>query len=149
MDVLAALEGSTVAAFLRGSWWAYPLVNTAHVFGLAALFGSILVLDLRTLGLWPRIDRDALAGPAVAVAAVGLLVAAASGVLLFAVRAGEYAALPVFWVKLALVAFGTANALAGRFAGLDRRAPRTVPAVSLASWAGAMLAGRLIGYASF
>lgn len=146
MEFLADLQATGIAQALRQSRWAYPAVNVLHLLGLASLFGAILVLDLRMLGLWRGLDPDAIRRPAVRTAAAGLVVAVATGMLLFVVRAVEYAAMPVFWAKIGLVAAGTANALAARVSGLDRRAPRLTAAVSLAAWGGAIAAGRLIGY---
>lgn len=143
---LTALEATGVATALRVSRWAYPIVNVAHVLGLAALFGAILVLDLRLLGAWRSVAAETLARPAVTVAAAGLLVAALSGALLFSVQALDYAAMGVFQVKIAAVAVGVANAAGMRATGLADRLPRTTALVSLAAWTTAIVAGRLIGY---
>jgi hypothetical protein len=148
LALFLAIEASAIGQFLRASWWAYPLVNIGHVLGIAALFGSILVLDLRLLGFWPTLDRAVLARPVVPVAAAGLTLALATGLLLFSARASEYGAMPVFWLKLAFVAAGLANVVGTRATGFDRRAPRLAGAVSLSSWTAAIAAGRLIGYGS-
>lgn len=148
MDWVVALQETSVGVFLRRSWWAYPLVNIVHVLGIASLFGSILVLDLKSLGLFRDAPRDALEGPAVAVAAVGLAVALASGFLLFTARAAEYAVMTVFLAKIVFVLLGTANAVAMRATGWDTRLPALTAVVSLAAWTGAIVAGRLIGYGS-
>ena len=50
-EALTALQNLEPVAALRASRWVYPLVNTAHITGLAVLFGAILPLDLRLLGL--------------------------------------------------------------------------------------------------
>lgn len=144
--LIAAIEGLEAVQALRGSRWAYPLVNVGHVLGLAALFGAIVVLDLRLLGAWRETDAVAIERPAVAVAAAGLAVAIATGALLFSVRAGEYAALGVFWVKVGFVTVGTFNAVAMRLGGLGRRVPALAAGISLLAWTGAIVAGRLIGY---
>src|SRR3546814_3819020 len=51
-DALAALQNLEPVAALRASRWVYPLVNTAHIAGIALLFGAIAPLDLRLLGAW-------------------------------------------------------------------------------------------------
>lgn len=48
----AALEATDLATTLRGSVWAYPLVNAAHILGVALLVGATVPLDLRLLGAW-------------------------------------------------------------------------------------------------
>ncbi len=143
---VAALEGNTLVAALRASRYAYPLVNVGHVLGLATLFGAILLLDLRLLGVAPSVDAEALAGLAVPIAAAGLALAVATGALLFAVRAGEYLESPAFLAKMAFVGLGLANAIGQRASGLAARLPRLAATVSLVAWTGALIAGRLIGY---
>ncbi len=148
--VLAALEGSGLAAALRGSTWLYPLVNTAHVLGVALLVGAIAALDLRMLGLWAELPLAVLSRVLVPVAATGLALAVVAGSLLFAAGASEYAASPLFRAKMALVALGIANALGYRL--LRRRHPesptllRAAGTISLATWLAVLTLGRLIGY---
>ncbi len=61
MEILAGLEGSALAAGLRGSKWVYPLVNAGHIAGIALLFGAIAGFDLRLMGAWPRVPLETLA----------------------------------------------------------------------------------------
>ena len=150
---LTALEASAVAEGLRASQYAYPLVNAAHILALAALFGSILVLDLRLLGLWPSVPVGPLARVLPKVSAVGLALALPTGVALFSVQPFDYLAHPVFPIKLALIALGAANALLlHRAAGWRQMANGVAPRVRLAallsllSWTGAIVAGRLLAF---
>jgi hypothetical protein len=39
--------------------WTYAFVNLTHILAVSALFGSVLVLDLRLLGVWSRRVRIA------------------------------------------------------------------------------------------
>jgi len=150
MELLAALEGSAVASSLRGSTWLYPLVNAAHILGVALLFGAIVPLDLRMMGTWPGIALSALARVLVPVAAAGLGLAVAAGALLFIARATEYAASGFFLAKMAVLAAGLANLAAVHALGYTRDRParlRTpLAAVSLVIWFTVILLGRLIGY---
>ena len=149
-DALAALEGWPVAEALRVSRWTYPFVNVGHIVGLALLFGAILPLDLRLLGVWRTADADELERVLTPVSAFGLAMTLTTGFLLFSVRATEYAAMPLFWVKMMIVAAGVANAIAA----LVRRARRSrgrignaaLAVVSIGCWAAAIIAGRLLGY---
>lgn len=149
--LLAGIETSSLAAALRGSTWVYPLVNAAHIIGIALLFGAIVPLDLRLLGAWRRVPVDHLSRVLVPVAAAGLCLAVAAGILLFITDARDYAASRFFQVKMAAVAAGAANAAAHR-ALLWRRAPptpsslRLAGAVSLGTWLSAIILGRMIGY---
>ena len=48
---LAAIEASGLGVAMRQWLWLYPAVEVVHLAGIALLFGSIAVLDLRLLGL--------------------------------------------------------------------------------------------------
>lgn len=150
--LLAALEQSAPASYLRTARWGYAAVNAGHIFGIALLVGGILPLDLRLLGLWPGIERRALARVLVPVAATGFLIAVATGLMLFSVRAQEYASLTVLQVKLAIIAMGLLAALMAhvRYGLWLDRAPSGslvhVGAVSLLAWISALACGRLIAF---
>src|ERR671914_342859 len=110
----AALEATPLATVLRGSVWVYPLVNAAHILGVALLVGSIVPLDLRLLGAWRSVPLAPLWGVLTRIAGAGLVLAMIFGILLFIARATEYAASNLFISKMVIVALGTANALALR-----------------------------------
>ena len=61
MTPLGALEASALGQAMRQWLWLYPAVETAHIVGIALLFGSIAVLDLRLLGVWKRVPVKPLA----------------------------------------------------------------------------------------
>ena len=50
---IAALESAPIAVAMRQELWLYPIVEIAHITGFVVLVGSIVVLDLRLLGLNP------------------------------------------------------------------------------------------------
>jgi hypothetical protein len=144
-----------VAAALRRSVLLYPLVNAAHIIGIGLLLGAIATLDLRLLGAFRRVPLPLLAPPLVRVAAAGLLLALASGFLLFSVRPQAYLDNPAFLAKLGLVALGLANVALLRLApgwrralagGAPGAAPRLAAGLSLLAWIGAILAGRWIAF---
>jgi hypothetical protein len=151
-EILATIEATTVAQYLRNSRWGYAAVSTAHVLGIALLVGAIVPLNLRLLGFWPAVSRAAVARILVPVAATGLLLAIVAGTLLFSVRAEEYAALGVLRLKLALVALGILGALTlHRAYGLElaqasdaRVAGHAI--LSMVCWLGALVCGRLIAF---
>jgi len=149
-ELLQAVYDSGLASHLRGSRWSYPLVNTGHIVGIALLFGAIVPLDLRLVGLWRQVPIVALSRVLLPVALAGLVLAVATGALLFSVRATEYAQVPLFSVKLAVVAVAIANAvLLARLAPLATQPPRrlrVIGATSIALWLAAILCGRMIGY---
>lgn len=154
---LAALEATVLAAALRDSTWVYPLVNAGHVLGVALLVGSIIPLYLRLLSLWRSMPLAPLWHVLTRTAAVGLVLAAFFGSLLFATRATEYAASPFFIAKLAVVLVATANAITFRRVLADVTSVaepsnghswrvRAAAAISMTAWLAALTLGRLIGY---
>lgn len=146
------LEATPVARFLQENGWFYAGVNTLHIVGIALLVGAIVLLDLRLLRVWRGVPLEALSGPAVTVASVGLAVAIPTGAALLSVQATEYVANPFLYVKFAAVLVGLVNVAALRLAGRDwtdgRFARRQVAGglVSLIAWLSALTAGRLIAY---
>lgn len=150
---LAALEGTALAGALRFSRWGYAAVNAAHVLGIALLVGAILPLDLRLLGAWPSVRRHALVRVLVPVAATGLALAVAAGVLLFSVRASEYAYVGFLQAKLVLVVIGAGSALAVHrahgflLAGAGELRLAIHAVISMTCWLGALACGRLIAFA--
>jgi len=155
MEILEALSQWPPAAALRGSLWLYPLVNAAHIFSIGLLIGSIVTLDLRLIGLFRIVPLAALATPLTRMAMTGIVLAALTGFLLFSVRPQAYAANPAFLIKLGLVALGIVNALvlhtgrswrAALEAGAAPSSARLAALFSIFIWAGAVLAGRWIGF---
>lgn len=150
--LLAALEATALAEHLRAARWSYAAVNAAHLLGIAMLIGAILPLELRLIGLWRSIAVESLARVLVPMAASGLLLAIGAGLLLFSVRAREYAALGVFQAKIALVALGVSIAAltqatrGWRLDHGDRASTAGIAAASLACWLGALVCGRLIAF---
>lgn len=150
--LFADVASSGLATAFRRSRWLYAAANTVHIAGIALLIGAIFPLDLRFMGLWKSIPRDALVRVLVPVAAGGLAVAVAAGLLLFSVRAPEYAGHPVFQVKLILITLGAASAVAIHLAhglwlhGADDARLAKVGALSMTCWLGALVTGRLIAF---
>ena len=143
---LAAVEEAAPIAALRESVLVYPLVNAAHIVGIALLFGAIVALDLRLIG-WRRESGtvEGLERLLVPVAVAGLAIAIPAGLLLFATDARSYAGSSLFQAKMVLVALATANALWFR-ASSRRRRPALAAIASVLLWLGAIVLGRLIGY---
>jgi hypothetical protein len=156
---MAWLEGSALGHAMRESGvWTYGIVNLIHILGISSLFGSVLVLDLRLLGIWRGVALQAIARPTVPVAATGFAIAMTSGVCLIASKATEYVGNPFLYIKLPAIALAIVNVLAiNRMPGWKARNTRELSpheqrrlsvagAISLACWLTAIGAGRMIGY---
>jgi hypothetical protein len=57
---LVALESVWLAQAMKYSTWLYPTVETVHIWGIGMLFGSVVIMDLRVLGLGKALDYSAL-----------------------------------------------------------------------------------------
>lgn len=155
------LTAAPFAVWLRASAWAYPFCEILHLAGMALLFGSIVVVDLRLAGLGRQLPVTLLLRHALPASVIGFLVIVVSGALLFVAHADELIGNRAFLVKLGLIAFGLANAAwfhIGPYRQLHtgdggwevRGAPppvaRTCAVLSLVTWALVICAGRLIAY---
>ena len=156
---MAWLEGSPLGHAMRDNGvWIYGIVNLTHILGVATLFGSVLILDLRLLGLWRQVPLGQLSRPTVAMAAAGFLVAAMSGSGLLATKATEYVGNPFLYIKFPAIALGLVNVLiihrsvAWRARNMRELSPReqsrlaAMGGTSLVCWLTAISAGRMIGY---
>lgn len=156
---MAWLQGSALGHAMRESGvWTYGVVNLTHILGVSSLFGSVLVLDLRLLGLWRSVALASITRPTVPVAATGFAIAATSGVCLLATKATEYVGNPFLYIKFPAIALGLLNVAALNFLpGWKARKTRELSSreqsqlavaggVSLICWLTAITAGRMIGY---
>ncbi len=152
-----SLETSGVGRWMREALWAYPAVETVHIIGLALLFGTIVIVDLRLLGLGRSVSAVAVTRNVLPWTLAGFGVAAVTGSLMFTAHAADFATLPIFLVKMTLIVLGGLNAAwlhvgalknAGQWevATLPPRRVRTAAAVSLLLWIGVIACGRLLAY---
>jgi hypothetical protein len=155
-SAIHAVEASGVARFMREALYAYPAAEVVHIVGLALLFGSIAIVDLRLLGLGRRIPLRPLVAFAAPWSLVGFVVAAAAGLLMFSAHVDEFLGQPVFLVKMALIVLGGINALLLHTGPLRVAAPdtdvlppprlRVAAATSLLLWIGVIACGRFLAY---
>jgi hypothetical protein len=146
IDALARLP---LAAAIRESAWAFPVLEIVHIAAFAAMVGSVLTVEARVFGLRPALSLEELGklGAVIAVSAFAVIVA--SGSLLFLSDAAAYIANRAFVVKLGLIALAVLNMLLfharGSLARPDVLA-RLQAGLSLLLWLGVISAGRLIAY---
>lgn len=155
--LLAALEAAPLAVAMRQDLWLYPIVEILHICGFVVLVGSIVVLDLRLLGLTRALPARVLARHVLPWALGALLVIVPTGFLMFMTHASEFVDNRAFQVKLGLILLAGLNAAlfhtgaAGRFERWEggARAPAAVrlhAGASIAIWVGVISCGRLLAY---
>src|SRR6266478_5749197 len=156
---MAWLQGSALGHAMREHGvWTYGVVNLVHILGVASLFGSVLVIDLRLLGVWRNISLAAITTPTVPIAGIGFTVAATSGVCLLATKATEYVGNPFIYIKFSAIGLGLVNVIAlnclsaWKLHKVRQLSPReqsqlaAIGGISLFCWLTAITAGRMIGY---
>ena len=154
---LHTVEATGLGRFMREAMWAYPAAETVHIVGLALLFGSIAIVDLRLLGAGRRVPVAPLIGYAVPWSLLGFVIAATTGLMMFTAHASDLIDGPVFILKMTLIFTAGINAAVLRIGVLQQagRWPadalppvrvRVAAAVSLVLWIGVITCGRLLAY---
>src|SRR5688572_783758 len=131
------------------SIFAFPGILVLHAIGMAFSVGISAAVDLRILGVAPGVPVREMRR-LLPILWAGFWLNAASGVLLLIGYPTKALTNPVFYLKLALI--GTALLVlrvllrAVRSGEPIDRQTRALAAVSLALWAAAIAAGRLLAY---
>lgn len=155
LEWLAATEWSIA---LHESLWVWPLVESTHVLSLTLFAGTAAMFDLRLAGLaFGRIPAGTVMARTLPWTRAGFLVMVITGLLLFyATPVRNYQNL-FFRVKVILLVVAGLNVwlfhsrIHRRIADWDLaavppRAARVAAVVSLAAWAGVVVAGRMMAY---
>ena len=158
MPLLKSLEDAGVAKAIRDSLFWFPVLEAVHVMGLALVFGSIMVIDLRALGVasanrpFAKMSSDILKWTWATFALTAL-----TGALMFITNARVYAENGFFQVKLVLLALAGINMAVFQFTagrtehqwGEGPTAPpvgKLTAALSLLLWISIIFVGRAIGF---
>jgi len=140
------------------SWW-FPLLESIHVVAIALVIGSILMVDLRVVGIAARgYTVSRLSKELVPWTWVAFGLSVITGMGLFITRADHYIANPAFQIKLLLLAlagmnmalfhFSVFRSVANWDASTTPSSAKASAALSLFLWAGVVLAGRWVGHLS-
>lgn len=161
MDVgafLSFLETSPLALAIQTSDMFFPLLESLHVVGVALVFGTIFIVDMRLLGLASRgqsvidVTRTALRWTW-----LGFILALVTGTLMFVSTASVYMNNAPFLFKMGLLAVAGVNMLTFEVIlarDIETWADRTVipmaarlsGGLSLLCWITILALGRWIGF---
>ena len=156
--LIASLEASSVATAVRNSLYLFPLIESVHVIGLTLVFGTILIVDLRLLGLAStRRPFSAVAADGLKWTWVGFAIAATTGALMFVTNASTYYHNVFFRAKMTLLVISGLNVLLFDVTARRSvvtwdekprapRAGRIAATVSLVLWIGVIFLGRWVGF---
>lgn len=155
-ETLIWIESCWIGVMVRDIAWVFPALETLHFMGLCVLFGSLMVVDLRLLG----IARFMPMGPAMSfipIAIGAFCVNVVTGIGFFCADPFTYYPNLAFRIKMFLILLAGLNALWFQFVESPRLKslpPGTdtgltvkfVAALSLLLWLGVIIMGRLIPY---
>jgi hypothetical protein len=157
-DLVAYLEDSGLAENIRENDTLFPSIESVHVIAICLVVGSILVLDLRLLGLASTgrpVSR--LASAVLPVTWGAFAIAASSGFLLFISNAAKYLANGYFVAKMVLICAAGLNMIVFHAVSardlpnwekqaLPPRRARLAGALSILLWIAVVACGRWIGF---
>ena len=151
LEVFDALERSAVGTAIRESLWLFPAIEAVHLLGLALLGGSVLMVDLRLLGVGVRSRAPRLvladARPWLFLA-IGTMLA--TGIPLFLSEAIKCFYNFSFWVKMISLATALVFTFAVKHPLIRRDPGRPLAALlglaSIGVWFTVAAAGRWIGF---
>jgi hypothetical protein len=152
------LENSSWATAIHQSLWLFPMLETAHLFGIVSLVGATSALDLRLIGLTMKGEPvSKIAGRLLPWAWAGLTIQVVTGFCLFASEATRCFDNKAFRIKMVMLVLAGLNALIfhqtvyRRVASWDE-APATplgakfAGCCSILLWFGIVAAGRWIAF---
>lgn len=155
---LQQLYDLPISATIRENVNAFPLIESLHVLAITLVFGTILIVDLRLVGVAAhRRSADKLIRELLPYTWVAFVLAVISGSLLFVSNAPAYAANVEFQLKLVAIALAGINMAIfhstahRRIADWDMDLPPPAAArvsgfLSLALWTVVIVLGRWIGF---
>lgn len=151
------VEQLAIAKAMREWLWLYPCVEIAHIVGFSILVGSVVMFDLRVLGLSKRIPVRALSRHLLPWSLAALVLIVPTGLLMFSAHASDFLTNRAFQLKMALLVAAGLNAAffhTGPYQSVkawDIDAPAPMLAkisviLSLVIWLAVISCGRLLAY---
>ena len=151
-SVFAWISGSPIAAWVNSSGLIWPTLESIHFVSLCVLVGSLLVIDLRLIGVY----RERCASTVevlIRLSLAAFLVNFLTGALFFAGNTPKYLNNSAFTLKLILIALAGLNAIFYRVRLSDlvdtndvTRTSIGVGYLSLFLWTGVIICGRMITF---
>lgn len=157
-DALTWLELLPASMAIAESDWMFPAIECVHVIAITLVFGSIMIVDLRLLGLTSNRKPVTELTTEILPWTWGLFVLAVlSGLGMFISKASDYYGNPAFRWKMLFIALAGLNMMVFHLtaersvAHWDQekptlRAAKIAGALSLILWIGVIAFGRWIGF---
>jgi hypothetical protein len=148
------VQSASIATWISSTAWAWPALESLHFIGLCLLFGAVLVVNLRMLGLMKNISFSAL-HLILPWGILGFAINLVSGVLFFITVPAQYTQNVALHWKMVLMMIGGINVLyftlfeEAWVMGPGDDAPMTgkiVAASTIFIWFGVILMGRMMPF---
>lgn len=158
VSILQQLHDTQFSTALRESLYMFPLVEGAHLIGLALSVGLIFIIDLRFVGLFIKnVPASEVLSGLRPWLLFGFALTFITGFVLIAAEGPKMWEIPVFPIKILLIVLAGINAIWFEFRygksisnwGNGSNFPQGVKLagwVSLVSWSAVVICGRLIPY---
>jgi hypothetical protein len=157
MTAMQGIEGSQLARWMREALWAYPAVEAIHILALGLVVGSVVVVDLRLLGLSRDLSVSRLSRLALPWTVGAFCVAMFTGLLMFTAHAEDFLTNRVFALKMGLILAAGVNAgvmHTGAWRSIAQwdtgamppASVRIAAALSIVLWIAVVACGRLLAY---
>lgn len=146
-------------SFMLNTPWAFPAAETFHFMGLTLLLGSLIVVDLRGMGML-RVIPFQQAHKLIPLALIGFGINLVTGICFLFADPGAYFGNLGFWYKMVFIALAGINALAfeilvyrkvraGDLSAEDSLTAKVTSALSLVFWFNVLILGRFLPYTSY
>ena len=162
------MDWRNLAEWMEGTWlndtmlekfWLFPLMETLHFVGLSVMFGALLVVDLRVMGVSRFINMKA-AMQFIPVAIIAFSVNLVTGICFLFADPFRYFPNMGFQWKMGLIFIAGVNALwfwYGEHRELERLADgedadfraKFIALLSLLIWVAVIVFGRMIPYVEY
>ena len=146
------LEQSFIGEVIRNSIWMFPVIEAVHLIGLAILGGSILVGDLRLLGLLLSSKPiHYVISQTTLYLKLGLIILVSTGIPLFLSEAIKCYYSRAFWIKMSALLIGLVFLFFIRnpmgLSAVEGNAKlKIIGFISVSTWAIVAGSGRWIGF---
>lgn len=155
-DILSWMETSALGQLMRDSVWLFPMAEILHFIGLSLLIGSLMIVDLRLLGVIKDMSFYAVYR-FLPISLLGFGINMTTGILFCFTDPFRYYPNIAFRLKMFLVLLAGLNALWFKLSvyPLTIKTPdkaeigtvaKIVAVLSLLFWFGVIVMGRMIPY---
>jgi hypothetical protein len=151
-----AVAETSLSQWILVTYWLWPVLEIIHFVGLSLLLGGLIIIDLRMAGHFRSLNLSA-THQLLPMVFIGFALNLITGVLFFIGDPMRYSINIGFQIKMILIMIAGLNALLYYWkinphihswdpAANPPALAKTVAYVSLITWTGVLLCGRLIPY---